>query len=230
MYGHAIATLALAETAIMTGEDRYRQAAVKGAQFLLKAQHSGGGWRYQPGESGDTSVFGWVVLALHSVEQLGVKIPDKTRDGAMRYLRHVRGGKTGILAGYQSGNPKPAMTAEAAFSRVLLGQKLSDAQQNELAGYLASSALKQKHNFYCVYYASLAMMQLGGKAWENWNPRMQKYLTQLQRRGGDDDGAWDTKTTYSGHHAGKIYTTAIATLSLEVYYRYLPMLRTMGGK
>ena len=232
MYGHAIATLALGEAAIMTGEERYRRAAVKGARYLLKAQHGEGGWRYSPAERGDTSVFGWVVMALHSVEQLGVKIPDKTRDGAMRFLRHVRGGKTGILAGYQSGSPKPAMSAEAAFSRILLGQKLSDSQQNELADYLGSSVLKlkQKHNFYCVYYASLAMMQLGGKAWENWNPKMQKYLTQLQKRGGDDDGAWDLKTQYSGHHAGKIYTTAMATLSLEVYYRYLPMLRATGGK
>jgi len=38
----------------------------------------------------------------------------------------------------------------------------------------------------------------------------------------DKDGSWDllSKTDKAG---GRVYTTAIGALCLEVYYRYLPM-------
>ena len=228
MYGHAIATLALAEAATMTGDEKYRKAALKGAEYLLRAQHrSGGGWRYKPGEAGDTSVVGWCVMALHSAERLGMKIPAKTRDGAFRFLNHVGGGRTRVLAGYQSRSPSPAMSAEAGFSRMLLGKQLTDAQQKELGSYLLREG-QQKNNYYCWYYTSLALFQLGGKPWEQWNPTMRDHLIKLQRRGGKDDGSWPGYGKFASHNgAGKVYTTSMATLTLEVYYRYLPM---FGGK
>ena len=228
MYGHAIATLALAEAAAMTGNDKYRRAAFKGSEYIIRAQHrSGGGWRYSPGQPGDTSVVGWCVMALHSTERLGMKIPDKTRDGALRYLNRVGGGKTRVLAGYQNRGPTPAMSAEAGFSRMLLGQQLSDAQQEELGSYLLREG-RQKEHYYCWYYTSMAMMQLGGSPWEKWNPKMRDHLIKLQCRGGSDNGSWPAKGKYAGHNgAGKIYTTSLAALTLEVYYRYLPM---FGGR
>ena len=67
----SVATLALSEAALMTG-DRGHAAALKAAQFIVKAQdRESGGWRYLPGEFGDTSVFGWQIMALHSARQLG---------------------------------------------------------------------------------------------------------------------------------------------------------------
>jgi hypothetical protein len=53
---------------------------------------------------------------------------------------------------------------------------------------------------------------------------MRERLVALQKRGGKMDGAWTNQTQYSGHTAGIVYTTTMATLTLEVYYRYLPML------
>jgi len=231
MYGHAIATLALAEAAAMTSDPTYRKAAFKGSEYILRAQHrSGGGWRYAPGERGDTSVVGWCVMALHSTERLGMKIPRKTRDGAFRYLHRVGGGRTRVLAGYQSRSPSPAMSAEAAFSRMLLGQELTDAQQNELGTYLIREG-RQRDNYYCWYYTSLALFQMGGKPWEKWNPKIRDYLITLQRRGGSDEGSWPANGKYAGHNGGgKIYTTAMATLTLEVYYRYLPILGGRKGR
>jgi len=228
MYGHAIATLALAEAAAMTGNARYRRAALKGAQYIIKAQHrNGGGWRYSPGERGDTSIFGWCVMALHSAKRLGMKMPKETQDQALRYLNRVGGGRTRILAGYQDRGPSPAMSAEAAFSRMLLDQELTDAQRSELTGYLLREG-RQRNNYYCWYYTSMTMLQLGGKSWDKWNPTMRDYLIKTQRRGGTDDGSWPADGKYANHNGGgKIYTTTLATLTLEVYYRYLPM---FGGK
>ncbi|MDP6546623.1 MAG: hypothetical protein QGH60_21810 [Phycisphaerae bacterium] len=231
MYGHAIATLALSEAAIMTNDPRYRRAAIKGAQFIIKAQNpSTGGWRYKPRESGDTSVLGWCVMALYSVQRMGMEVPPKTFRGATKWLNKVGGGRTKILCGYTSSTPKPAMSAEGAFSRILLGEKLSDAQQKELAVYLDAHKKATAGNFYLAYYASLAMMQIGGDAWQKWNPQMRERLVALQTRGGSNDGAWTTKTMYAGHGAGTVYTTTMATLTLEVYYRYLPMLGGLNNK
>ena len=224
MYGHAIATLALSEAAIMTNDPKYRKAAIRGAQFLVKAQNrSHGGWRYEPRKDGDTSVLGWCVMALYSAQRMGMELPPETFKGASRWLDKVSCGRTKILFGYTSATPKPAMAAEGAFSRVLLGQKPSPAQQKELAAYLDANKKATAGNFYLAYYSSLAMMQIGGDAWQKWNPQMRERLVALQTRGGSNDGAWTTQTTYR-RNAGIVYTTTMATLTLEVYYRYLPML------
>ena len=224
MYGHAIATLALSEAAIMTNDPKYRKAAIKGAQFIVKAQtRSHGGWRYEPRKDGDTSVLGWCVMALYSAQRMGMEIPPETFKGASRWLDRVSCGRTKFLFGYTSGSPKPAMAAEGAFSRMLLGQTPSPAQQKELANYLNANRKATANNFYLAYYASLAMMQIGGDAWRKWNPQMRERLVALQTRGGSADGAWTTNTTYK-RNAGTVYTTSMATLTLEVYYRYLPML------
>ncbi len=224
MYGHAIATLALSEAAIMTNDPKYRKAAIKGAQFIVKAQNmSHGGWRYEPRKDGDTSVLGWCVMALYSAQQMGMEVPPKTFEGAAKWINKVSCGRTKILCGYTGPSPKPAMSAEGAFSRILLGQKLSDAQQKELAAYLEANKKATSNNFYLAYYSSLAMMQIGGDTWRKWNPQMRERLVALQTRGGSADGAWTTNTQYK-RNAGIIYTTTMATLTLEVYYRYLPML------
>jgi len=230
MYCHAIATLAIAEAAIMTGDERYRDAAVKGAKFIIKAQNRRtGGWRYSPGDTGDTSVVGWQVMALRSVERLGYKIPDSCRKGAFRWLDSVGAGKQRMLAGYTGRAPKPAMVAEAMFSRILLGQQLTEAQQKEACDYLLKHMPDRgRPHYYYWYYASLAMAQLRNDAWTKWNARMRDHLIKLQRKSGRLDGSWDTRSAYGARAgSGRVYTTAMATLTLEVYYRYLPM---YGGK
>ncbi len=224
MYDHGIATLALSEAAIMTGKEKYRSAARKGAKFIIKAQHKGtGGWRYSPGQPGDTSVFGWQVMALHSVQQMGLEIPDRTRRGVYRWLERVNGGRHKALAGYQNPSPKPAMTAEAAFAAILMDQVLNPDQEIELGEYLLRHPPgRGKDDFYYWYYASLALMQLNNHHWREWNQATRDYLIRKQQRKGNTKGSWHTKSQW-GSRGGRIYTTAMATLTLEVYYRYLPM-------
>lgn len=224
MYGQAMATLALAEAGVMTGENTYAQAAIRGAQFIIKAQNpKTGGWRYEPGHTGDTSVFGWEVMALHAAERLGMRIPDETRVGGFRWLNKVGSGRHGMLAGYTGRGPSAAMTAEAVFARMLLGQQLTQAQQEEAGEYLARTppGKKGKPNYYYWYYASLTLMQMQNATWTKWNAKLRDHLIRLQQARGEAAGSWDTNSQW-GSRGGRIYTTALATLTLEVYYRYLP--------
>lgn len=221
MYSHAIATVAMAEAAHMTKDERYRTAALKAAEFIVRAQHPAGGWRYTPGEAGDTSVLGWQVMALHAAERLGFEIPEKTRGGALSYLDKIGGGRHRMLVGYQSNDATPAMTAEAMFSRLMLGQKLTGEEVAEASASVTAElpSRARRENFYQWYYTSLALMQVQNDAWKKWNSDCRDRLVTLQQKDGDLAGSWDLSDRWS-ETGGRVYTTALATLTLQVYYRY----------
>jgi hypothetical protein len=222
MYSHAIAALAVGEAAAMTGYAPYRVAAIKAGRFIVNSQNpSTGGWRYQPRVDGDTSVFGWQVMALHSIEPAGMKIPSETRQLAFRWLDRVSRSRRRMLAGYQDATPTLRMTAEAVASRIFLGQQLTEAEAKEACDYLRFASKDAKADYYYWYYGSLALAQMRNEAWRDWNAQMQTTLCRLQQA----DGSWDEKLSKYGPRGGRIYATALATLTLEVYYRYLPMLK-----
>ena len=221
LYDQGICTLALAEAALMTGDPRTTAAATKAAEYIVRAQNrESGGWRYVPGEYGDTSIFGWQVMALHSARQLGFDWPQASRDLAMKYVRIASTGRHKALAGYQPGHgPTPAMSAELLFARILLGDELSPEAVEEVSRYVPRQS---PNDFYGSYYASLSLVQLRNEAWTKWNERTREHLVKSQRRGGgEDDGCWDTNVTW-GERGGRVYSTALACLTLQVYYRYLP--------
>ncbi|MBN1422869.1 MAG: terpene cyclase/mutase family protein [Planctomycetes bacterium] len=70
MYGHAIATLALADLLDASGDAEGLGSCVeRAAGFCLRTRQAGFGWRYEvvPIRS-DTSITGWMLAALKSVE------------------------------------------------------------------------------------------------------------------------------------------------------------------
>ena len=81
---------------------------------------------------------------------------------------------------------------------------------------------KQASNLYFIYYLSLSMFNMGGKYWKSWNNAFNVPLRARQVKAGPDTGSWPTEGFRYGAHGGRIYTTAMACLALEVYFRYLP--------
>ena len=224
MYDQAIGTLALAEAAAMTQDPATRQAALRGGQFIIAAQNSDGGWRYSPHDSfSDTSVLGWQVMALHGVQRIGLELPPELASRALGNIDGKSSGQAGMLAGYLTAIPTSAMTAEALFARELLGAPLRDEQIIESAGYLLAKLPEAgKPNYYYWYYGSLGLLQLSKSvpdAWRAWNSHMSEALLALQSPAGVMEGSWDTDGEW-GDRGGRVYTTALAALTLEVYYRY----------
>jgi hypothetical protein len=80
----------------------------------------------------------------------------------------------------------------------------------------------RQSNLYYWYYATLALYQLGGQGWQRWNAALKETLLATQRHDGDLAGSWDTTDVWGGY-GGRVYTTALGALCLEVYYRYLPL-------
>ena len=77
-------------------------------------------------------------------------------------------------------------------------------------------------NLYAWYYATLALYQRQDTLWDEWNQSLQTTLLATQQQSGPYKGSWSPETEW-GPHGGRVYSTAMATLCLEVYYRFLPI-------
>jgi len=225
MYCHGIASLALSEAFALTRDPRLEPAVRKATAFTISMQHPAtGGWRYQRGELGDTSQLGWQLLALKSAELGGVAIPPRTRQGALTYLRSVASGRSGGLAAYRpEERASRTMTAEALVCRQFLGSLANDPAAREAAeALMAELPGDSSTNFYYWYYATLGLFQVQGETWHRWNQALQTTLTASQRKDGAMAGSWDPDRMWATY-GGRVFSTALGTLCLEVYYRYLPL-------
>ena len=230
-YCHSMATFALAEALATTKDDRLRPGTEAAVAYLIRSQSKAtGGWRYRPGDRGDMSQMGWVLMALRSAELAGIEVPPKVWNGIEQFVRSVRRGKQGGLAAYQPLAPtSPTMTAEALYCRQILGTSGGrTAASQEAAKYLTdrlpsrSAATNRPINLYYWYYATLALhhhREHDNRAWQSWNDSLVQTLLPLQVAEGQNQGSW-TPTTLWGGYGGRVYSTALATMCLEVYYRY----------
>jgi hypothetical protein len=227
MYCHGIATLAISEAYAVTGDRRLKPYVSRAIGYTIGAQHPSGGWRYQPGDQGDMSQFGWQLMALKSASLAGIPFPGGTRASALRFLGSVSSGTHSGRASYRRGEVATrAMTAEALACRFFLGSHRNNATVREAADFVTTELPGQgRPNLYYWYYATLAMFQVQGDSWHRWNEALQEALLSRQRTDGTLAGSWDPDTVW-GNYGGRVYSTAMATLCLEVYYRYLPVYET----
>ncbi len=225
MYCHAMAAFAISEAYAMTHDPRLEEPVRRAVGYTLAAQNpSGGSWRYMPLNPGDTSQFGWQLMALKSAELAGIPIPAQTRSRMRQFLQSVSSGENHGLAAYRPGlPPSRTMTAEAMTCRQFLGMPPASATGLEAGDYILGHLPGEgKANFYYWYYATIGMYQLQGTHWDRWNKALRETLVESQRGSGPLGGSWDPNTVWGGY-GGRVYTTALGTLCLEVYYRFLPM-------
>ena len=231
MYCHAIATFALAEAYGMqadpTAHPELRDAVRGGVRLIAAMQNDDGGWRYGKGSESDMSMFGWQLMALKSAVNAGITVPEETRRGMTKFLQARALGTRGGLAGYKlNERPTPAMTAESLFCRQMFNVRQSDAASQEAVTYLRQNLPRlANYDEYYWYYGTLAMFQYDGESWEDWNSSLRDMLIGLQRTSGPNAGSWDPKGKWAGI-GGRLYSTALSTMSLEVYYRFLRIYQT----
>ena len=225
MYCHAIASFALGEAYGMTGEARLGEPLRRAIGYSIAAQDPyGGGWRYRPHDPGDTSLLGWQFMALKSAQTAGIPMPETTRQGIIRYLQSVASSANGGLAGYQPQKaPTPTMTAEAMLCWQFLGLSRDHPACDEAANYLVNSLPGSgQTNFYYYYYGTMVMYQFQGNVWQRWNTAVATHLVGLQIKEGPRSGSWDPDAAWGGY-GGRIFSTALGAMCLEVYYRFLPV-------
>jgi hypothetical protein len=230
MYGQAIGTLALGEAAGITRREDYYKPLERAVKFLCKAQNpKSGGWRYQPHPSlqhaGDLSVTGWVIMALRSAEMAGVLVPQDNLKSARAFLDTVGTGAHKGLYGYKQATPKLSMTSVGMYCQQLFGAKPVEVRQTDSAKFLALHLpVEGQKDYYYWYYGCLSMFLHGGNGgvgeehWKKWNAKMVPLFLKKQQ----SNGTWKAEGRRAKKE-GTTITTAWATLSLTVYYRYLPI-------
>ena len=117
------------------------------------------------------------------------------------------------------------MIATGMFCRQLDLVPPTDQRMMESAQALKLAKLSATRvDYYYLYYGTLALYQHQGPIWTEWNDRLKEIIPTLQDKHGANAGSWPAETALSHFKStGRAVTTGISTLSLEVYYRLLPM-------
>ncbi len=240
MYAHGLATIAVCEAYGLTQDPSLRPYAQRAVNFIVFAQHpSNGGWRYSPGQEGDTSVTGWQVMALKSAQMAGLDVPEVTMKKAIYYLNGCMS-PTDKGYGYTGQGSTPTMSAVGLLCRQYLQswgpQKLEmiEGVKNHIrTPQLMPNPKNLQKNVYFYYYATQVMHHYGGEAWKDWNKGMREGLISSQEPKADSPnfGSWDSKGDPHAAAGGRLMVTSLNLLTLEVYYRYLPLYyRDAGAK
>ncbi|MGE3173981.1 MAG: hypothetical protein AB7O97_15250 [Planctomycetota bacterium] len=246
VYDHAIAAYAIGEACGLSEYRVLRAPAERAYAYLAAHRNPYGAWRYQPrdGDS-DTSVTGWCTLALASGKSLGLTVDDAAVRSGMAFLESCTDaqGRTGYTSPGELSSRRPgdhgarfppergeALTAVALFCRWFTGQ-----DPREVPAMQHGIELLQRRppvhdpaagsvDHYYWYYGTYAMYQAGGKPWREWSKKLGPAVVATQRTDGNFAGSWDPAGVW-GEDGGRVYSTAILALTLQVHYRYGRLVR-----
>jgi hypothetical protein len=168
-------------------------------------------------------------MQLKSATIAGLRVDAKGFQGASAFVDKCTkdGGQYPGLVSYQPERSATyTMTSVGMLCRQFMGWKREDPLLVGGANYLQGSLPEWGHgnvNFYYWYYGTLVMFQMGGNWWKSWNASLRDMLIERQRKGPPKiDGSWDPLCVWNAK-GGRVYSTALGALCLEVYYRYLPL-------
>jgi hypothetical protein len=245
LYSHGVASLALCEAYGMTQDPDLKAPTQKALDFIIAGQsESRGGWRYSPNYGSDTSVTGWMMMALKSGELAGLSVPEESFQGVEKWLDLAQKSSTERhLYMYNpmapdtpqqrhGRRPNPTMTSVGLLMRLYTGWRRDNPHLVAGAEYLLSNppaigTRREPHrDSYYWYYATQVLFHMGGDYWKAWNNDLHPMLVQSQVKTGPLAGSWDPRNPVPdrwGPHCGRLYVTTLNLLSLEVYYRHLPL-------
>ncbi len=110
MYEHGIATLALCEAYQMTNDESLRKCVEDAMYFIFSAQHTDGGWGYDPKTPGDLSIACWQMMAVKSALASKIRVQMDSIKVFDRFLDSQQS-DGGAMYGYRSTKPRPSTTA-----------------------------------------------------------------------------------------------------------------------
>jgi hypothetical protein len=229
MYAHGLAAIAMSEAFALSQDYNLKKPAQFAINHIVTAQHAAGGWRYKPGQAGDTSVSGWQIMALKSGLLAGLDVPGATIRKAQSYLDSVTQSATEGSGYLDPNTPTPTMTAVSLLCRQYLNGwgrqnlRLIKGVDNYIKPNPPQAA---KKDAYYYYYATQVMHNFGGDDWKAWNTKMRDLLVASQEvdsKKPETIGSWSPVGDQWGQTGGRLMVTSLNILTLEVYYRYLPL-------
>jgi hypothetical protein len=231
-YTHAICAMALVELGALDRDEDVTAAASKAVAYAVdvhqfKKKGSRGGWRYKPGEWGDTSVTGWFMMLVKVAPQAGIEIPPGVAEGAAAFLESCRTqekdeqGNRLHLYGYTNRNGMtPRRSVIGCLCRLYADTEASALLPSVDHVLASQSPSWDRQDWYYWYYGMLLTFQVDRERFQKWNLALRDHIVSNQSTEGDLAGSWESRGDYGLF--GRVFSTAMAALCLEVYYRYTP--------
>lgn len=226
MYGHGIATIALAEVYGQSRDAKLKPKLEAAVKLILNSQNPQGGWRYQPHPAdADISVTVLQVVALRAAKNSGIDVPQTTIDNAVKFVKSCYDEKTGGFCYQPHQQPGFARTAAAIYSLQVCG-RYDDPMVFKGSTYIQEKAKAGGDNggrgdqwfTYGNFYAAPAEYMIGGDSWKDFYVGMNKKLMDKVKHEGDYY-YWEPLD----YKVGNIYATAVYTMILAMPYHYLPL-------
>ncbi|MDI6732356.1 MAG: hypothetical protein QME51_00085 [Planctomycetota bacterium] len=250
MYNHAIATYALLEDYLLaiglssqdeTENDKLIKelscAITRAVLFIIEAQSADGGWGYiARSPYPDNIVTTWQIQVLRLSCSLDITGIEQTLYRARSFLNSVTtdGGFVGsrpdagdALTGMASGmnaylwlNSLPSIRD----SNDIIKKRWDEIITRQVAILEQNLPLLEsgEADLYYWFWGAQAMLSTPDddkERWNKWNARIKETLA----RGISEDGSWQTPPDRWRVYGGELYTTTMALLTLQVYYRYPPL-------
>lgn len=224
MYGHGIATIALAEVYGQTKDPRVRPKLEAAVRLIISCQNDKGGWRYNPRVSDDDiSVSVLQLVALRAAKNAGLDVPQASIDRGIRYvLSCYQRSSGGFTYQPRGGDAGFARTAAGIYSLQVCGQYDNPAVKTGSA-FLFQRRNDQQWFTYGNFYAAPAQYMIGGETWERWYAHMRDTLCAPGRYREQGDLIYWEPFRDRGRGVGPVFATAVYTMILSMPYHYLPL-------
>jgi len=229
LHNHGAATAAIGEALRLTGDAALREPAQRALEFIAKARNPELAWRYgiRPGEN-DSSVTGWMLLALDAGRRAGLEVDAKAFDGARVWIEKMTDPATGqggyLQRGGGSARPEgriatfpsdltEAMTASLLVSRLHCGENPRSPMMvkgADLLERLPPNWYGGSIDMYYWFFGSRALSAVGGRSWKVWREALVAMLPVNQ----GEDGSFDPVDPW-GDDGGRVYSTAMCALTLH---------------
>ena len=241
-YGNALVLMALSEDTIFGASPTTKKNANRMAELLI-AQYINDpvkkGWGTE-GAGDDVSVSGWVGLGLKSAKAAdlpAMQTPDakivfekfKIWVDQVMTIPETDMGLYGVAGVEHAGIDSQHMTWVGMYTKQFLGFPLSDPflkKASEVSITAVNSKIwiggEKPGPVFGIYFGMLAAFHQQGVLWEAWWPAIKKTLIGSQKLGDPKElgGSWDPTLDSVGMNGGRVMTTALFALCLEVYYHY----------
>ena len=229
VYDHGIATYALAESYTFCKSFKINipdldKVTKKAGDIIMQGQTGQGGWvyRFESNGGGDNSVGFWQIQALKACKHTGLWKKTKfktTIKKALGWLEQVQG-SDGTIGYRNNSTQSPGLTGGGVLAFQMWDEGRSKEAKKGIEWISENQTFEwgnSSANLYYHYYNAQAMMNHGGREWDDYNEMFRDKLIKAQNA----DGSWQQ----GGVSHGPINThmsTCLAALMLEVYYRFLP--------
>ena len=192
MYTHAYALRFLAETQVVSPNDKTAAAIDKAVKLLVNCQNDEGGWRYTPQpRDADSCVTGCVLIALSRAKAAGADVPAETTNRAVDYLIKCQLGDGGFS--YMS---RPTGSAGGRSAAALCALCMSGFDGDNIKNgfryfdrHIPLMKPGEGYFYYTHFHLASAMDSASDKQRSAWRRKMWDQLKPLQ----SPDGSWQKK-------------------------------------